>query len=74
MFYHWFLSNGILRNLVLIALRYHEDDQISEINMVTVKTVEPSAVGWYTSTGTRQIFTSSYQPDRLTESGENVLI
>ena len=39
-----FLSKGILGNLVLIALRYHKDDQISEINMVTVKTVEPSAV------------------------------
>ena len=74
MFYHWFLSNGILGNLVFIALRYHEDDQISEINMVTVKTVEPSAGGWYTYTGTRQIFTSSYQPDWLTDSGENVLI
>ena len=32
--------------------------------MVTVKTVEPS--GWYT----RQIFTCSYQPDRLTDTGE----
>ena len=46
-FSHCFLSKGILRNLVLIASRYHKDDQISEINMVTVKTVEvePSA-GW----------------------------
>ena len=43
MFSHCFLSMGILRNLLLIALRYHKDDQISKINMVTVKTVEPSA-------------------------------